>query len=276
MATGPHQTSDGFRLLWYFSAGKKEQGAVTRARRLEKLRGELGKLRERLQAPKTRYRSLEKVREAVEKILGASRVGSLLDVTIQAQELESFSQATPGRPGPRTQYVRKVRTRYDLSIELNHARLAEALATDWIFPLITNDAQLTAEEVLRAYKRQPLVEKRFSQFKHDFEVAPVYLKDVSRIQALLGVYFFVLLVQTLLERELRRAMEQQKVEDLPLYPEGRPCTAPTTKRLIDLFETVQRHELRHNGTSEILVTRLSRSQRRVLKLLGLKPAHYGK
>jgi transposase len=34
-------------------------------------------------------------------------------------------------------------------------------------------------------------------------VAPVYLKNVSRIQGLLAAYFFALLVQTLLERELR-------------------------------------------------------------------------
>jgi hypothetical protein len=31
---------------------------------------------------------------------------------------------------------------------------------------------MTAEEVLRAYKRQPFVEKRFSQFKSDYHVAP--------------------------------------------------------------------------------------------------------
>jgi transposase len=59
---------------------------------------------------------------------------------------------------------------------------------------------------LRAYKRQPLVEKRFSQFKTDFAVAPVYLQDVARISGLLAVYFFALMAQTLLERELRRAM----------------------------------------------------------------------
>jgi transposase len=33
--------------------------------------------------------------------------------------------------------------------------------------------------VLRAYKRQPIIEKRFCQLKTDFAVAPVYLKDVA-------------------------------------------------------------------------------------------------
>ena len=32
--------------------------------------------------------------------------------------------------------------------------------------------------------------------KTDFSVAPVYLKSVNRIQALLAVYFSVLIVQT--------------------------------------------------------------------------------
>lgn len=276
VAKGPYRTSDGFRLLWYFSAGKKAQDAVTRARHLEKLRVQLLSLRKRLQSPKTRFRTAEKVREAVDKILRGSDVASLLNVTITEHAKESFRQSSPGRPGPQTKYVRTVQTHYDLEIELNMERIAIDAATDGVFPLVTNDEQLPPEEVLRAYKRQPLVEKRFSQFKHDFAVAPVYLKDVARIQALLCVYFFVLVVQTLLERELRLAMSKKSVEDLPLYPEGRPCAAPTTKRLIDMFEPVQRHELRRDGTSETIVTKLSSPQRSVLKLLGITSTQFGK
>ena len=60
-----------------------------------------------------------------------------------------------------------------------------------------------------------MIEKRFSQLKTDFEVAPIYLKNVSRIQALLCVYFFAMLTQALVERELRRAMEKAELESLP-------------------------------------------------------------
>jgi transposase len=88
------------------------------------------------------------------------------------------------------------------------------------------------EEILRAYKGQPLIEKRLSRFKTDFAVAPVYLQDIGRIQGLLAVYFFVLLMQTLLERELRRAMAREELDSLPLYPEGRACSHPTTHRVV--------------------------------------------
>ena len=275
-AAGPYRTSDGFRLLWYSSLRKKKQDAVSRAHQIEKTRQELGMLRERLQSPKTRFRAREQVQEAVAKILAASPVGALIDVTITERQTESFAQATPGRPGPNTQYVKSVQAHYDLAIDLNLTRLADSLATDGIFPLMTNDEAMTPEEVLRAYKRQPLVEKRFSQFKNDFRVAPVYLKDVGRVQALLCAYFFVLLVQTLLERELRLAMLRDDVDDLPIYPEGRACAAPTSRRIFDLFEPIQRHELTRDRKLEVFVTKLSRAQRRILKLLRLDPERYGK
>jgi transposase len=125
--------------------------------------------------------------------------------------------------------------------------------------------------LLVAYKGQPVIERRFAQLKTEFEVAPVYLKEVSRIQSLLCLYFLVLLVQALLERELRRAMARREVESLPLYPEGRACRCPTTPRLMELFENVQRHRLVIGKKPPVvLTTKLSRLQRRVLRLLGMR------
>ncbi len=112
--------------------------------------------------------------------------------------------------------------------------------------------------------------------KTDFAVAPIYLKSVTRIQALLAVYFFVLIVQTLLERELRQAMEREKIESLPLYPEGRACRRPTTRKILDLFDGVQRHELGLPGCEpEVMLTQLSPLQKQILKLLGVSATSYG-
>jgi len=55
---------------------------------------------------------------------------------------------------------------------------------------------------------------------------------------LLCVYFIVLLMEALLERELRRALQGAGIESLPLYPEGRGCRRPTARKVIDLFEDV--------------------------------------
>jgi len=212
----------------------------------------------------------------VTELLQSCGAGRWLSVEIQEREQASYKQATRGRPGKQTQYVKQAKSRFDLHFAMDLKRVAEDKASDGVFPLVSNADDLSAEALLRAYKRQPLVEKRFSQFKTDYEVAPVYLKEVSRIQALLAVYFFALLVQTLLERELRQAMRRGEVESLPLYPEGRSCRQPTTRRVLDVFEPVQRHQLtRDTGSPEVLVTELTDVQRRILQLIGLSPTTYG-
>ena len=128
--------------------------------------------------------------------------------------------------------------------------------------------------MLEAYNRQPQVERRFEQLKTDFSVAPVFLKDVGRIEAFLCLYFFALLAEALLERELRRAMERDGLESLPLYPEGRDCRRPTTRRLIDVFAPIQRHVLSRGKESVVLVTELSPLHRTILRLLRLPTTIY--
>lgn len=269
-------SSEGYRLVWYHSERKAEQDDVARNGRLRRALKELSDLRHKLQSPRTRYRQESKVAEAVAEILASCGAETWLVTEIRRKEEETFRQTHRGRPTKETQYTRKVSTRFDLTWQIDHLRIVEEARSDGVFPLITNVRDLSELELLKTYKRQPKIEKRFSQLKTDFEVAPVYLKAVHRIQALLSMYFFALLVEALLERELRGAMERKGIESLPLYPEGRPCCWPTARRLLDLFEPVQRHTLTHGKRpAEVLVTDLTRLQRRILNLLGLTPKHYG-
>jgi hypothetical protein len=61
-----------------------------------------------------------------------------------------------------------------------------------------------------------------------------------------------------------------------LYPEGRACRRPTARRVIDLFEDVQRHELATEAqTAVVFLTELTRLQRKILRLLGMPKAYSG-
>jgi transposase len=216
------------------------------------------------------------VAQAVDTVLRDGGVEGLIAVAIEERTTETFRQERRGRPCADTRYVRRQGVRIDLTWRVDHARLAEEARCDGNFPLVTNVVTMPALELLLAYKQQPMIEKRFAQLKTDFVVAPVFLKEVSRVQALLCVYFFALLVEALLERELRRAMGRAGVESLPLYPEGRACRRPTARRVIDLFEDVQRHELRTGrGSAEVFTTDLTRLQRQILRLLGMPQAYSG-
>ena len=99
------------------------------------------------------------------------------------------------------------------------------------------------------------------------EIAPVFLKDEGRIEALFTLYFLALLVQALIERELRLAMTREKI---PLYPEQRQCAHPTTEQILRLFSLAERHKLLQDGhTIQVFEVQLTDLQRQLLALLGV-------
>ena len=226
IAEQPATTAEGYRLVWYHSQRKAELDAAARAARIERALKELAVLRDKLRSPRTRYRQQAKVEEAVAEILRQTGAAEWIRTEVVPQTVESYRQDRRGRPGAQTRYVKRVTERFALAYAIDEAKAAEDALGDGVFPLATNVLELAPLELLHVYKRQPSIEKRFSQLKTDFEVAPVYLKSVHRIQALLCVYFFALLVEALVERELRQAMRRRGVDALPMYPEGRTSRWP--------------------------------------------------
>jgi transposase len=269
-------TKEKYRLWWFHSTRKARRDESARLSRIERAINELADLNQRLRGPRPRLRTVEQVQPVVDEILKRFGVEELVRVTVRQYDNPLYKQASSGRPNKQTKYVKQSRYYCQLEWELDPLGLTQAQRADGVFPLITNAGHMTAEDVLRAYKRQPIIEKRFSQLKTDFAVAPIYLKSVSRIQALFCVYFFSLMLQTLLERELRQAMEREGISSLPLYPEGRPCAKPTTRRIIDVFEPVQRHLLQTGDQTQTFTTELTTLQKLILKLLGLSREDYAK
>jgi transposase len=267
-------SAEGYRLVWYHSTRKAALDVAARVRQVDRALRELAELQQKLSSPRTRYHEQAKVAAAVEAILAERGVKSWITTTITERSLEAYHQEGPGRPSKNTRYIKDVINCFDLAYEINHAALAAEQLGDGVFPLITNDCAITEQELLLAYKGQPMVEKRYAQLKTDFEVAPIYLKETSRIQALLCMYFFVLLVEALLERELRQAMARANVDRLRIYPEGRGCRNPTTPRLIEVFEDVQRHHLKGGPEPLVFTTTLTPLQRKFLRLLGVPRSDY--
>jgi transposase len=271
----PALSAEGYRLVWYHSTLKAENDAAQRSRQVDRALGELAELRQKLGSPRSRYQDRAKVATAVEAIVESRGVRGLITTTIEEKVEEVYHQEGRGRPSEKTRYLKEVITRFGLKCEIDHAAPGADHLGDGVFPLITNDLARSERELLLAYKGQAEIEKRFAQLKTDFSVAPVYLKEVSRIQALLCLYFLVLLVESLLERELRQAMVRSGVESLTLYPEGRACRAPTVRRLIEVFEDIQRHRLRVGSDPAIrLTTKLSPLQKKILRLLDLPSSIY--
>jgi transposase len=142
-------------------------------------------------------------------------------------------------------------------------------------PPLTNDRRLSVQETFAAHRRQPAIEKRFQQLKSVFELAPLFLKAEARIEAFCFVYFLALLVQALIERELRRGMQRAGVPDLPLYPEERTCQRPTAEQVFRLFALLARHALTVAGQDvRIIDPELTALQEQVLRLMGISQTVY--
>jgi transposase len=275
-ADPPTMTREGLRLLWFHSSRKQELDAAARAEAIERTLHDLARLRSKIQSPRTRWRDATRIRQAVDKILARRGSARWILTRVDSIEQARFRQERRGRPGKNTRFVRSTSTRFDLFYELETVHIGQDSLSDGVFPLVTNDRRMSVLDVLLAYKRQPFLERRFENLKTDFKVAPVFLKSVARVQALLCIYFLALLVEALLEREVRRRMAATQVPSLPLYPERRPAKAPSARRILDAFENVQRHELSARGRPiTTLRTELNARQRKILRLLQMDPRSYG-
>jgi transposase len=189
--------------------------------------------------------------------------------------VNTFKQEHRGRPGPNTVYRKVTRRRYDIEWTMDEGAIAYDKTSDGMYPLLCNDRSLTPAQVLAAHKGQPRIEKRFEQLKTVHEIAPVFLKNEARIEALFTLYFLALLVQALIERELRQAMSAAQIEQLPLYPEARACRRPTTEHILRLFSLTERVTVL-SGTEVVRVfpPELTELQRQVLGLLGVPASAY--
>src|ERR1039457_3244531 len=92
-------------------------------------------------------------------------------------------QTHRGRPGPDTEYRRVTRRRYDLEGSIDQTAIDYDKKSDGMYPLICNDRNLTAAQVLEAHKGLPTIVTRFEQIKTVHEIAPVFLKNTMRIEA---------------------------------------------------------------------------------------------
>lgn len=262
-------------IIWVHSSLLRIRQDHTRQEQMTGAKEALEEIKKRLASPKTRLRQEAQVEKRIKETLNRFSVSPYLKVRKFIKEEHRFRQSRRGRPGPKMTYKRLTRQRWDIAWETDEQALAYDRKSDGMYPLLTNDRTLTSAQALEAHKGQPALEKRFEQCKTVHEIAPVLLKNEGRIEALFFLYFLALLIQGLIERELRQAMKREGIQELPLYPEERMCHQPTTEQVLRLFSLAQRHALLQEGqTIRVFDPKLTELQRQLLDLLGVPASAY--
>ena len=232
------------RRVFVWSSARAGAAAKARVKKLERARGDLERLGRGLGG---RYYPTEKqVIERIAVITRERRVKASLTTTVGTD--------------PAT-------TKPTLEWHFDQVALATEAATDGWYALLTNlAAEVSAAEVLHNYKGQEAAERRHSNFKGPIAVAPMFLKNNRRIEALISVICLALLIFSLVERAVRLALSPAvKLAGLWAGQAAKP-----TGRLI--FIALSRLRLiPASDTNPAQIPRPPPLQAALLELLGVDP-----
>jgi transposase len=177
-----------------------------------------------------------KTKVQIEKVANKAIKGCSAFLKIEIKEHKSFitKKIGRGRPTAESKYEQISQVSYSLDYTIQTEEIKKYEQQDGVFPLVTN-TDWEAQKILKTYKEQPYLEKRFNTLKSVLEVAPVFLKKPKRIEAMLLLYFLALMVVSLIERQIRKSMKEEKTEALPILPQGMKTKNPTINNLRYLF-----------------------------------------
>jgi len=258
----------GYKIHWIYSSEKRKRDRIRRENRLKKAERNLTELNAHIN--KRSLRSKEAIHAAAIKLLEEQEVKKYFHLEIGETKEEYRIQIGRGRPGKNTKYRTHINAIFTLSWTRNIKALKEEANTDGVFPLLCTDETLSAREVLQAYKYQPRLEKRFTQFKSIHNAAPLLFKKIERVEANMFAFFIALMIQALIERELRQKMKEQKIDSLKLYPEERDACHPTTSKVLNNFDGVSTYKIIQGPkVIEEYRDRLNETQKIILKFLNI-------
>jgi transposase len=232
------------RRVFVWSSADADAAVAARAKKLDRARDDLDRLSRGLGG--RHYATPDQVQARLTTISSKRRVSSYLRATVTVDDT--------GTP--------------TLSWRFDQDALHAEAATDGWYCLLTNldPHEADTSDVLTRYKGQEVVERRYGNFKGPLAVAPVFLKNNRRIEALLSVICLALLIFCLIEREARRAIApDQKIAGLGGYRDARP----TGRNLLDALAELRL--LPATANSPPIVPAPTGLQARILEILEVDP-----
>jgi transposase len=198
-----------YRLIFVWSESKARQQARTRERHTAKIRTEF----EAVQRNLGRYSltTTESIVRRLEAAKGKYAEGELFTYRLTRDRAGGFHLAW--------------------AIDAEALQRRQELEGVYVLKTDLPASTRPTAEVLRTYREQAHVERRFHHLKGPLAVAPMFLKDPERIAGLLCILVWALMVLALMERQVRRGLKGKPRYGLD--PEGRPSPAPTGPALIE-------------------------------------------
>lgn len=233
-----------FRRVVVFSSEVERAQRTNRRRQLDKVKSKLEELREKFRSNWWKRQSQTRACKGVETVL-KTRGGRFFSYNL-----------IPHDEGG-----------WDIEWQLDQETLSNLERLDGLYSLTTNipASDASVDEILRDYKKQNDVERRFADWKGPLSVRPVFLKNNKRVVGLILVLALALLVFCLIEREVRRQLPEGKLQGL--LPVNRPVKA-TGRNILQTLGELTIVGLRSSSGYHWQAPEPNQTQARLLELLG--------
>lgn len=243
--------SETFRRLYVISSEERATCRKVRVQQMTKAEAELAKIAAGL--GKRQLKTRGQVQARVERVLTERRVTPLYQVTVSETE------------GALT-----------LTWSVNAEALSRAEALDGYYALLTSVPTERADRsaLLRMWKQESQIERRFSDWKGPLKVRPVFVTSNARMAALVLLLHLALMLYCLLEREARRqlaAKGRQKVFNLLA---GHVDAVPTGENILRAFEHLFLIIEEEVHGREYAMSEFSSEQAELWRLLGIQEPNW--
>jgi len=268
-----HQWTE--RQLLIYSPALAQSGYRGLEQRLQSATDKLLRLAPEPSRGKRQYQALAPLQEAVAAILTQHQVVDFLEVTYSRQVQERPVR----RYGSRLARV-ATSVRYQLQVERNEAAIADAYRPIGWRWYVTNapPARLSLAQAVRVYRGGvATIERLFSRMKgRPLGLRPVFVRRDDHLVGLVRLLSLALRILTLIEFQIRQALQSQQQTLAGLYPgqSTRTTDRPTTERLLRAFKGITLSIVDLPGQHIRHVTPLSSLQNRILQLLMFSDSIY--
>jgi len=156
-----------------------------------------------------------------------------LEISIQEQE-----KKRPGRPSKdlkKNRLIKEYKLEWDILID--KTSIEESIRRECTFILCSNDLSISGEKMIREYKTQSDVEKRFRVLKAPTFMNSLFLKTPQRVETLVYLLLISLMMMTVAERVVRD--ELKKNNDVVLGIEKRKQKQPTLTTILKIMNRIR-------------------------------------
>ena len=219
--------------------------------------------------PKDMEEALKKAKSILDKNGVSDFIGYTITETVIEREIGSYK----GKQGRK-----EVKKSYEITCQVTEKELKEHKQfLGWrVYATNAKKKRLSTIKVVECYRAEYKIEHVFNKLLNKVTaLIPIYLQKDDRVKGLIRLLLLALKFDSIIQHQVRKNLNGEKIKGLYPGNPGRSTTKPTTQLLLYPFKEISAIFLKNEqGGTVIQLMPLSDVQETVIQLLGFKNTIY--